>query len=263
MIVASIGRARGDHRYTQAELSSALRSLWADEPHRSALLERFQRSVEVESRFLALTIEEELALRDFGARNDAFIRVGTELGEKAARRALEDANVDAREIDAIFFTTVTGVATPTIDARLVERLGLRDDVRRYPFFGAGPFGRHTARVVHGRAFFVGDAAGFLDPLTGEGVRLALGGARALVACVVGGRPEAYQAAWRRVVRRYWLLTSLLLAIRRRPRLRNRIVPAVARFPALFDASLEFLTSDDLLLERRDRRARLATARRIS
>jgi alkylresorcinol/alkylpyrone synthase len=74
---------------------------------------------------------------DFQSANDAFIRVGTDVGAQATERALTAAGLAATDIDAIFTTTVTGVATPSLDARLVNRLGLRTDVRRTPMFGLG------------------------------------------------------------------------------------------------------------------------------
>lgn len=98
------------------------------------------RAVQVEARHLALPIEEYPKLADFGAANDAFIRVGTDLAAQAIESALAQAGVGPRDVDAIFFTTVTGLATPTIDARLVNRLGLRRDVKRSPFFGLGCVG---------------------------------------------------------------------------------------------------------------------------
>ncbi|HCH62857.1 MAG TPA: type III polyketide synthase, partial [Deltaproteobacteria bacterium] len=66
-----------------------------------------------------------------------FIQVGTQIGAQAIEQALDQAGRTATDIDAIFTTTVTGVATPSLDARLVNRLGLRTDVRRTPMFGLG------------------------------------------------------------------------------------------------------------------------------
>jgi alkylresorcinol/alkylpyrone synthase len=76
-------------------------------------------------------------LDGFGAANDAFIDVGTDLAEEAVRRALEDAGLTAADVDVILVTSVTGIAAPSLDARLVPRLGLRPDVKRLPVFGLG------------------------------------------------------------------------------------------------------------------------------
>ncbi len=105
-----------------------------------ALIAKLHRSVEVGGRHLALSLEEHAKLRDFGDANDAFIRVGTELGAQAVARAVARSGLAVEDVDAIFFTTVTGVAAPSIDARLVNRLPLRRDVRRTPMFGLGCLG---------------------------------------------------------------------------------------------------------------------------
>lgn len=108
-----------------------------------------------------------------------------------------------------------------------------------PPLGAGPFEQRVRRRVAGRVLLVGDAAGYLDPLTGEGVRLGLAQARALVRCLVAGRPLAYEHAWRRLARRYWLLTDGLLRLRRSP-LRRALVPTLRACPWLFDLALDQL-----------------------
>jgi len=59
-----------------------------------------------------------------------------DLGEAAIRTALQSA-ARPRDIDHLFFVTTTGIATPSIDARLVNRLDLRPDLRRTPIFGLG------------------------------------------------------------------------------------------------------------------------------
>ncbi len=103
--------------------------------------------------------------------------------------------------------------------------------------GAGPFERRVARRVAGRVLLVGDAAGYLDPLTGEGLRLGLEGARAAVGAVVAGRPESYERAWWRLTRAYWWSTSALLWLARHPWTRGRIVPVAAAVPGLMKAAL--------------------------
>lgn len=132
-----------ENHYTQGELIQSLEKRWEgvdDAAHIHALVKKLHTSVAVEGRNLALPIEEHMNLRDFGEANDAYIRVGTDLGAKAITNAVARAGLELTDIDAIFFTTVTGVATPSIDARLVNRLGLRRDIRRTPMFGLGCLG---------------------------------------------------------------------------------------------------------------------------
>ena len=104
--------------------------------------------------------------------------------------------------------------------------------------GAGPF-RQGARRRHGdRVALVGDAAGYLDAITGEGLTLAFHSADALVASVRDGRTlGAYDAAYRRLSRAYYLMTGLLLWVQRHPGLRRRVMRALARYPDLFDRFL--------------------------
>ncbi|WP_435135113.1 NAD(P)/FAD-dependent oxidoreductase [Actinacidiphila sp. bgisy144] len=101
--------------------------------------------------------------------------------------------------------------------------------------GAGPLRQPVRARVAGRVLLVGDAAGYVDALTGEGVSLAVRGAAELVRCVRAGRPEAYERAWSAMSRRHRALTTLLLRARGCPGTAARIVPAAARFPALFAA----------------------------
>ncbi|HVH46965.1 MAG TPA: 3-oxoacyl-[acyl-carrier-protein] synthase III C-terminal domain-containing protein [Labilithrix sp.] len=138
--VSHVELALPEHKYGQAELIAAVKRRWRDRPKVAALVERMHASVQVEARCLALPLEAYDTLTDFGAANDAFIRAGTELGARAVSGALRRAGMIPEDVDAVFFTTVTGVAAPTIDARLVNVLGLRRDVRRTPMFGLGCVG---------------------------------------------------------------------------------------------------------------------------
>ncbi len=135
--LASVGTAAPRHRYEQDELIAAFKAYWSTKHHNSARVDQLHKAVRVGGRNLALPMERYPALKGFGEANDAFIEVGTEVGEQAVRRALDAAGLAPTDVDAIFFTTVTGVAAPSIDARLVNRLGLRTDVKRTPIFGLG------------------------------------------------------------------------------------------------------------------------------
>ena len=99
--------------------------------------------------------------------------------------------------------------------------------------GAGPLRQRAARRVAGRALLVGDAAGYVDALTGEGISVGLACAHELVRCVVAERPQEYERAWLRATRRYRVLTGGLLWAAQRPRVRRTIVPAAERLPAVF------------------------------
>jgi len=106
--------------------------------------------------------------------------------------------------------------------------------------GAGPFRQGVRRRTAGeRVALVGDAAGYLDPLTGEGLSLAFRSARALVDTIAAGAPlEQYERAYRKLSRAYYYLTALLLAAAARPWLRRRVVATLARHPRLFQRLLE-------------------------
>ncbi len=136
MWIASVAGALPDHHYTQDELIAGFIRFWSEQHHNPGRLVRLHEAVQVGGRNLALPMDEYQNM-SFGEANDAFIRVGTEIGERAIRKALEEANLEPTDVDVIFTTTVTGIATPSLDARLVNRLGLRSDVKRVPMFGLG------------------------------------------------------------------------------------------------------------------------------
>lgn len=108
--------------------------------------------------------------------------------------------------------------------------------------GAGPLRRRVRGRVAGRVLLVGDAAGYVDALTGEGLRVGLASAEAAVAAVAAGRPQDYEAAWREVTRSYrWLTGALVTATRAAP-VRRALVPAAASAPRLFAAAVDTLAT---------------------
>jgi alkylresorcinol/alkylpyrone synthase len=125
------------HRYQQSDLTAMFADLVGLPPDRRELLDRLHSGCGVRHRNLALPIEDYKGLDGFGDSNDAFIEVGVQLAERAITTALDSAGLTARDVDVILSTTVTGVAAPSLDARLVQRLGLRPDVKRIPVFGLG------------------------------------------------------------------------------------------------------------------------------
>jgi len=135
--VAAVGSAFPPHFYDQETLLEAFRRHWQQRHYNLERLERLHRNVLVGGRHLALTIEEYERLETWGQANDAWIRVALDVGERAVQEALDQAGLDVADVGAFFFVTVTGVATPSIDARLMNRLGLPPRVKRVPIFGLG------------------------------------------------------------------------------------------------------------------------------
>ena len=91
----------------------------------------------VETRHLVRSLDWLAEGHSFETRNAVFAECGLDLAERAARTCLQTSGVAADQIDHIFFVTTTGLSTPSLDARVAARLGLRADVRRLPLFGLG------------------------------------------------------------------------------------------------------------------------------
>jgi flavin-dependent dehydrogenase len=117
---------------------------------------------------------------------------------------------------------------------------LREAVPASRVLGAGPMRQRARRRVVGRVLLVGDAAGYVDALTGEGIALGLAQARAAVAAVVAGSPQRYELASRRLGWRHELLTRALLSATRSRAVRERLVPAAAMMPGVFGTAVDQL-----------------------
>ena len=130
MRIAAVGSALPEHFYDQAALLAAFREQWAERYFNLRRLEELHRNVLVGGRHLALPIEEYPKIESWGEANDYWIRVAQELGGEAVLTALDRAGVNVDEVDAFYFTTVTGVATRSIDARLMNRLRRRGILSR-------------------------------------------------------------------------------------------------------------------------------------
>lgn len=137
MHIAAVGTAKPPHHYDQDTLIAAFEAHWGREHHNVDRVRRLHEAVLVGGRHLALPLEAYPALEDFGQANDAFIDVGLQVGQAALEDALGRAGLVPGDLDALFVASVTGVATPSLDARLFHRMPLRDDIRRTPIFGLG------------------------------------------------------------------------------------------------------------------------------
>jgi alkylresorcinol/alkylpyrone synthase len=137
MKIASAASAFPKHYYSQKELLQRLQDYWGAELKNPLLLARLHRNVTVDGRYLAVPAEQYLDIKTWGQANDIWIKVAQELGEQALCLALHKAGLKTEDLGALLFTTVTGVASPSIDGMLINRMGLPANIRRTPIFGLG------------------------------------------------------------------------------------------------------------------------------
>lgn len=137
MRIASVATALPPHRYQQEILLQAAHAAWDKRLDQPGILDRLFRRVGVDERHLCLPVEAYPALAGFREKNDAWIASSLELGCRAIREALENAAVRSEQLGALFFVSITGIANPSIDARLLNLLNLPRHLKRMPIFGLG------------------------------------------------------------------------------------------------------------------------------
>jgi len=135
--IASLAAAFPENYYPQARILAELSRQWGDSPQVFARLASFHDRSGVAGRHVALPLEQYARLSGFSQRNREYIRCAVDLGEQALSLALQRAALAPSELDHLFFVSITGMATPSIDARLVNRLKLSSALRRTPIFGLG------------------------------------------------------------------------------------------------------------------------------
>ncbi|MGN5632377.1 type III polyketide synthase [Streptomyces sp. AC154] len=135
--IAAVHGTPAPYRHTQREVTDMVARTCLPPGADRRVLDRLHENARVRTRNMVLPLERYAELDGFGDANDVFIASAVDLGAEALRGALRTAGLRPEDVDLLMFTSVTGVAAPSIDARLVGRLGLRPDVKRLPVFGLG------------------------------------------------------------------------------------------------------------------------------
>ncbi len=137
MRIASVASAMPKWYYSQQKIFETLCEHWKDKLDKPDVLERLHQRVGVEGRHLAYPIEEYATIDTWGNANNRWIKAAVELGERAVTGALERAGRKKEEIGAMITVSVTGIAAPSLDAKLSNVMDLPLGMRRTPIFGLG------------------------------------------------------------------------------------------------------------------------------
>jgi alkylresorcinol/alkylpyrone synthase len=137
MYIVSTSTEFPPYYFSQGEVLNALLKHWGQGFENTAVLERLHHRTGVDGRWFSRPLEEYDTLDTWGKTNDVWIETAEILGERAIQCVLRQSGFAPEQIAAIFFVSVTGVASPSIDARLVNRMGLSPHIKRNPIFGLG------------------------------------------------------------------------------------------------------------------------------
>ena len=148
MIISGVASAFPPHQYEQRVLLSALQRHWGPKLSDPVFMERLQARVGVETRHLALSIEGYYELKSWGRANNHWIEIAQEIGQTALCCALARAGFAPSDLGTLLFVSVTGISSPSIDARLVNRMGLPLNIKRVPIFGLRLAGSDNVPQCH-------------------------------------------------------------------------------------------------------------------
>jgi alkylresorcinol/alkylpyrone synthase len=137
MHILATATAYPQYYYSQRQVLDAILAYWNPDEKTRYVVERLHQHTAVDGRYFARPLADYLSLDTWGKCNNVFIETAVDLGERAIGCALQLAGLRPDQLGAIFFVSVTGVASPSVDARLVNRMGLAPNIRRNPIFGLG------------------------------------------------------------------------------------------------------------------------------
>jgi alkylresorcinol/alkylpyrone synthase len=136
-VIASVHGVLGENPYSQEEITRSFNEIATPTDTQRAVIERIHQATQVKSRHLALQAERYPELSSFTASNNAFIEVALKLGAESINAALNKAGLVASDVDYVMATSITGLAVPSLETRLVPIVGFRSNVKRVPIFGLG------------------------------------------------------------------------------------------------------------------------------
>lgn len=135
--IVAVAPVLPDSVNAQSEITAELADMMQVDSTRRAVLDRFHTASGIRTRHSVLPLEQYRGLSGFDESNAIWLREGTDLAARAVTEALAAAGLDPTEVDHLWFTTVTGVGAPTLDARIMPQVGLRNDISRVPSYGLG------------------------------------------------------------------------------------------------------------------------------
>ncbi len=138
--IAGVASALPRYCYSQRAITNALKGVWDRRLQSPELLDRLHSHTGVASRYLAFPLRRYATFGSWRETNEAWREVAEELGAAALEAALRRAGMTSGDLDALFVVSITGIASPSLDARLINRLRLRPDIKRTPIFGVGCVG---------------------------------------------------------------------------------------------------------------------------
>jgi alkylresorcinol/alkylpyrone synthase len=135
--IAGVASAVPEHRYPQNVITTAFKSYWNAKLEEPEKLDWLHSRVGVDFRHLAFPLERYPQFSTWGEANAAWLEAAEELGARAIDTALDRAGMSRQDLNALIVVSITGIASPSLDARLINRMTLRPDIKRTPIFGIG------------------------------------------------------------------------------------------------------------------------------